>query len=221
MTPVEPTMSPREFIAKWDGQDFGERQASQEMFLDVCRLIGHATPVQIGNRDVFTFEKPVAGGLSADAYLEGHFVWEFKGKDRQLNDAVTQAVGYARHLKNPPLIIVSSFETIRLETNFQGMELVRHDIALSELVEQNKLDLLKNAFFNPEALRPNRTIDAVTQATANLFAEIVQDMEGQTSDAEALALHLNRIIFCLYAEDAGLLPEGLFADVLIYEPRAA
>ena len=214
MTTSARTITPREFIAKWDGKDFGERQASQEMFLDVCALVGHSTPVQFGNREVFTFEKAVLGGGSADAFLEGRFVWEFKGKDRQLNDAVTQAVGYARHLKNPPLIVVSSFETIRIETNFQGMELVRHDIALADLVDQDKFDLLSNAFHNPDALRPTRSIDAVTQETAKLFTQIVGDMEGQSSDPEALALHLNRIIFCLYAEDAGLLPEGLFANIL-------
>ena len=213
MTPVNPTISPREFIDKWDGKDFGERQASQEMFLDVCRLVGHSTPVQFGNRDEFTFEKAVPGG-SADAFLEGHFVWEFKGQDRQLNDAVTQAVGYARHLKNPPLIIVSSFETIRIETNFQGMELVRYDISLGELVQQEKFDLLNQAFHNPDSLRPTRTIDAVTQETAKIFSDIVSDMEGQSSDPEALAVHLNRVIFCLYAEDAGLLPEGLFTNIL-------
>lgn len=213
MTTSMQTITPREFIAKWDGKDFGERQASQEMFLDICGLIGHSTPVQFGDREVFTFEKAVPGG-SADAFLEERFVWEFKGKDRQLNDAVTQAVGYARHLKNPPLIVVSSFETIRIETNFQGMELVRHDIALAELVQQEKLDLLSNVFHNPDALRPTRSIDAVTQETAKLFTEIVGYMEGQSSDPEALALHLNRIIFCLYAEDAGLLPEGLFANIL-------
>ncbi len=206
-------MTPRDFIAKWDGADFGEKQAAQEMFLDVCGLVGHRTPVAYGDSEIFTFEKRVPGGF-ADAYLEDHFVWEFKGRDRQLSEAVVQAVGYARHLKNPPLIVASSFETMRIETNFQGMELVQHNIALPELAQPAKLELLRNVFHNPDALRPQRSVAAVTQDTAQLFSQIVADMEGHTADPELLARYLNRIIFCLYAEDAGLLPEGILSDVL-------
>ena len=218
MMPLLPTITPREFIAKWDGADFGEKQAAQEMFLDVCGLVGHRTPVAYGDSEVFTFEKRVPGGF-ADAYLEDHFVWEFKGRDRQLSEAVVQAVGYARHLKNPPLIVASSFETIRIETNFQGMELVQHNIALPELDQPAKLELLRDVFHNPDALRPQRSVAAVTQETAQLFSQIVADMEGQpifekSGDPELLARYLNRIVFCLYAEDAGLLPEGILSDIL-------
>ena len=131
---------------------------------------------------------------------------------------MVQAVGYSRHLKNPPLIIVSSFNTVRIETNFQGMELVRHDIALPDLVQQEKLELLRRVFHSPDALRPDRSVAAVTTATARLFSNIVADMEGETEDQEALARHLNRIIFCLYAEDSGLLPEGLFTSIM-YDNR--
>ncbi len=213
MMPLLPTITPRDFIAKWDGADFGEKQAAQEMFLDICGMVGHPTPVAHGDSEVFTFEKRVPGGF-ADAYLEGHFVWEFKGRDRQLSEAVVQAVGYARHLKNPPLIVASSFETVRIETNFPGMELVQHNIALSELAEPANLELLHNVFHNPDALRPQRSVAAVTQDTAHLFSQIVADMEGYTADPELLARYLNRIVFCLYAEDAGLLPEDILSDIL-------
>ena len=213
MTPLLPTITPSEFIAKWNGADFGEKQAAQEMFLDLCGLVGHRTPVAYGDAEAFTFEKRVPGGF-ADAFLEGHFVWEFKGRDRQLSEAVVQAVGYARHLKNPPLIVASSFETIRIETNFQGMELVQHNIALPELAQPENLELLRNVFHNPDALRPERSVAAVTQDTARLFSQIVADMEGDATDPELLARYLNRIVFCLYAEDAGLLPEGILSDIL-------
>ena len=57
---------------------FGEKQASQEMFLDLCALVGHPTPVAYGNPEVFTFEKWVPGGF-ADAYLEDRFGWGVQG----------------------------------------------------------------------------------------------------------------------------------------------
>ena len=213
MTPQLPTISPQKFIELWTDAGFNESQGAQSFFNDLCDLIGHPKPRDVRDPESFTFEKAVPGGF-ADAYYEGRFVWEFKGRARQLNDAVTQAVGYARHLKNPPLIVASSFETIRIETNFQGMELVQHNIAVSELDQPDKLRLLRHVFFNPSALRPERGVTDVTQDTARLFSRIVADMEGDTADPELLARHLNQIIFCLYAEDAGLLPEGIFASIL-------
>ena len=76
-------MTPAEFVGKWQNINFGEKQASQEMFLDICALVDHQTPVSFGNKDAFTFEKWVPAGF-ADAYLEGHFGWEFKGDDSDL-----------------------------------------------------------------------------------------------------------------------------------------
>ena len=113
-------MTPAAFITKWTAAAFGERQASQEMFLDLCALVGHPTPAAYASPDAFTFEKPVPGGF-ADAYLENHFGWEFKGSDADLDDALNQLLRYQVHLKTPPLLIVSSFQTIRIRTNFPGI----------------------------------------------------------------------------------------------------
>ena len=221
-TPVPPTLSaitPAQFAAKWTAAAaFGERQASQEMFLDLCALVAHPTPAAYANSNAFTFEKPVPGGF-ADAYLENHFGWEFKTRDADLDDALNQLLRYQVHLKTPPLLIVSSFRTIRIRTNFPGMETVLHQIPIARLDEPAHLELLQNAFFNPNALRPDRSVAQVTEETAALFHDIVTDMEQtageQTAaDRERLARHLNRIVFCLYAQDAGLLPAGLFSDLL-------
>ena len=47
-------------------------------------------------------------------------------------------------------------------------------------------------------------MEQATKETAKLFETIVQDMEQHTDDPELLARYLNQIMFCLYAEDAGL-----------------
>ena len=206
-------MRPEDFTAKWRDVQFGEKQASQEMFLDLCALVGHPTPVALNNPDVFTFEKWVPGGF-ADAYLEGHFGWEFKGDDSGLDAALNQLLRYQVHLKTPPLLIVSSFRTIRIQTNFPGMETVRHEIPVAALDQRENLDKLRWAFHAPAEFRPGRTLDAATKETADLFYAIVQDMEQHTADPEVLARYLNQIMFCLYAEDAGLLPEGLFTRIV-------
>ena len=213
MTPQLPTMTPQTFIAKWRDVAFGEKQASQEMFLDLCALVGHPTPVAYGNPEVFTFEKWVPGGF-ADAYLEDRFGWEFKGSDDQLPGAFNQLLRYQVYLKTPPLLVVSSFRRIQIRTNFPGMETVLHDIPVAELDQPEQLARLRNCFFAPEELRPVRSVEDVTRETAELFRDIVADMEQHIDDAERLARYLNRIVFCLYAEDASLLPDNILADIL-------
>ena len=211
-------MTPAEFVAKWKDTPFGEKQASQAMFDDICRLVDHPTPSEFKDPEVFTFEKGVPGGF-ADAYLEGHFGWEFKGKDSDLDEALGQLLRYSVYLKTPPLLIVSSFQTIRIRTNFQGMETVLHEFPVEAVGEPENLQKLKCVFFAPADLRPNRSVEDVTRETADLFRDIVSDMEQRDEDPEKLARFLNQIVFCLYAEDAGLLPNGLFTEIVRQQYR--
>ena len=205
-------MTPRQFISKWTDRGFGERQAAQTWFLDLLRLVGHPDPIERDDRDNFTFEKPVPGGF-ADAYLAGHFGWEFKGRDTQLPGAFDQLLRYQVYLQTPPLLIVSSFQLIRIQTNFPGKETVLHEIPIAELDNPAQLEKLRNIFFDPAAFEPQRAVEEVTRETALLFREIVSDMEKRGGGGEQLARYLNQIVFCLYAEDAGLLPKDVFTQI--------
>lgn len=209
----EPTLTPMEFIAKWHDTRFGERQASQTFFNDICALVGHPTPADYQNPEAFSFDKWVPGGF-ADAYLEGRFGWEFKGSDAQLPGAFNQLLRYSVYLKTPPLLIVSSFRTILIRTNFAGTETVLYRIPITDLLRPEQLNILRWAFFDPEQLRSDRSVEEVTKETANLFRSIVEDMEQHCPDSEKLARYLNQLVFCLYAEDAGLLPNELFSDIV-------
>ena len=100
-------MRPEEFTAKWLNTPLSESQGAQSFFDDICTLVDHPKVAEYANPDVFTFEKK-AGAGKADAYLENHFGWEFKGSDSDLDDALYQLLKYQLHLKTPPLLIVSS-----------------------------------------------------------------------------------------------------------------
>ncbi len=228
MTPLMPTISPQEFVDRWRDAGFGERQGAQSFFNDLCGLVGHATPAGYGDPEAFTFEKAVPGGF-ADAYFEEHFGWEFKGRDAQLDGAFDQLLRYQVHLKTPPLLIVSSFDTIRIQTNFPGMETARYDVGIGEFTQPERLELLRDTFFAPHRFRERlRSVDAVTRETATVFQSIVVDMERASGDnvtphsdagPERLARYLNQLVFCLYSEDAGLLPEGLFTRIVAQHYR--
>ena len=136
--PGAPTMTPQEFIQIWRNSRFGESQGATSFFDDICRLVGHPRPADIQDPEDFTFEKKVLGGV-ADAYKAGHFAWEFKGTDRQLPGAFDQLLRYQVYLKTPPLLVVSSFSLIRVQTNFPGKETVVHDIPIAELGDPEQL----------------------------------------------------------------------------------
>ena len=211
-------MEPKQFIDKWRRTTFGERQGAQSFFNDICALVDHPTPAEFGNPDIFTFEKWVPGGF-ADAYYEDHFGWEFKSSDADLNYGMNQLLRYQIHLKTPPLLIVSSFRTIRIQTNFPGMETVQYEIPVTSLFLQEYLEQLRRVFHSPSDFRPNRTVAKVTGETANLFHKIVADMELLDADPEKLARYLNQIVFCLFAEDAGILRNELFTQTVQQQYR--
>jgi hypothetical protein len=211
-------MQPQQFIERWRNTAFGERQGAQSFFNDLCALAGHPTPAEFGSPQVFTFEKGVPGGF-ADAYYEEHFGWEFKTLESELDYGLNQLLRYQVHLKTPPLLVVSSFRTIRIQTNFPGMETVRHEIPVTALHLPENLEMLRRVFHSPSDLRPNRTVARVTGETARLFHKIVGEMEELDADPEALARYLNQIVFCLYAEDAGLLRNELFSQIVREQNR--
>ena len=124
------------------------------------------------------------------------------------------------HLKTPPLLIVSSFETIRIQTNFPGMETARHVVGIAELEQPDRLGLVRDAFFAPQRFRERlRSVDAVTRETGVGVPVHRGGLEVRNEDPERLARYLNQLVFCLYSEDAGLLPEGLFTRIVAQHYR--
>ena len=82
-------MTPAEFAAKWKAAATTEKAASQEHFIDLCRMLGYATPNQADpTGDFYAFEKgaeKTAGGDGfADVWKKHFFPWEYKGKKKDL-----------------------------------------------------------------------------------------------------------------------------------------
>ena len=209
------SISAVDFKAKWQNAPFKEQQAAAEFFCDLCRMVGHVTPGEYGDPENFTLEKRVLAGR-ADAYKASHFGWEFKGNKTKLPEAFNQLLQYQVYLRTPPLLVVSSFDIIRVQTNFRDLETVTHDIPVANIDQPQNLSILRNLFHNPDQLRPERTIANVTQETARLFSTIATDLEKQTpqpAPAE-VARFLNRLTFCLYAQAANLLPKNTMSRIL-------
>ena len=214
-----------EFVQKWSKVHLNERAMAQSHFNDVCRLVGHAAPVDADpTGESFAFEKGanLQDGRRgfADVFYRGKFIWEYKGSHADLDKAYQQLLRYRDALENPPLLIVSDTRTMILYTNFTNRPIEKHEIGFERLLSGEGLALLKRVFYNPESFMPERTQQAITQANAETFVAVADAMKkerrttGETYTTEQLAHFLVRLLFCLFAEDMGLLREEVFSDMV-------
>jgi type II restriction/modification system DNA methylase subunit YeeA len=216
---TQPTLTPAEFARKWLGVTTTEKASSQSHFIDLCRMLGEPTPHEADpTGQQYAFEKRVtkAGGGEgfADVWKRDFFAWEYKGHDKDLKAAYVQLLAYKDDLGNPPLLIVSDTQRIEIHTNFTGLSPVVKVVTLDDLAADDPSDALqqlRDVFVAPEEFRPRIEQAQITEKAARAFAEIAQSLRSRGNDADAVAHFLDRILFCLFAEDAGLLPKGIFS----------
>ena len=214
---AQPTLTPREFAQKWGDNETKEKAASQEHFIDLCRMLGEPTPNEADpTGTTYAFEKAVtkaAGGDGfADVWKKDFFGWEYKGKGKDLKAAYLQLLGYREDLSNPPLLVVSDLDTIEIRTNFTNLSPKLYTVTLDDLAADDPseaLATLRAVFTAPEELRPRIEPKEITQKAARHFAELAQSLQARGHDPEDVAHFLDRILFMLFAEDAGLLPKHI------------
>ncbi len=167
----------------------------------------------------------------ADVWKKGCFAWEYKGKKKNLDEAYRQLLRYRESLLNPPLLVVCDFDRYIVKTNFNGTVQEVHEFTNDQIDRPDNLRVLRALFENPDFLKPQRTTAAVTEALAQKIAEVAKSLQKRASvelaDARnraemnfaqrknlRIARFLNRIVFCMFAEDTRLLPSGLFTEIL-------
>ena len=212
-------MTPSEFITKWHASELKERSASQEHFIDLCRLLGESTPAQADpTGDYYCFErgarKDTGGKGWADVWKRHHFAWEYKGKYKNLDAAFNQLRQYALALENPPLLIVSDMARFRIRTNWTNSVSETHEFTLDDLADAATRNILKWAMSEPERLRPGETRQTVTERAATTFATLAQALRERGHESHVVAHFVNRLVFCMFAEDVGLLPNNMFTRML-------
>lgn len=213
-------MTPQQFIDKWQNSPLKERAAAQEHFLDLCHLLDEPTPASADpTGQDYGFEvgasKTTGGNGFADVFKRGHFGWEYKGTKANLDTAFVQLQRYAIALDNPPLLIVSDIgTTIRIHTNWTNSVSKVYEIAIADLADPVKRGWLKAALSDPEALRPSKTRQELTEEVAGEFAELARSLRSRGHQPEQVAHFINRLVFCMFAEDVKLLPDNIFARML-------
>ena len=223
---MTPTLSPQQFVAKWRHATLKERSAAQSHFNDLCALLGQPTPTEADPAGRwYTFEagagKTSGGQGWADVWKMGYFAWEYKGQHADLDKAYRQLLQYRESLLNPPLLIVSDLQRIVIHTNFTNTVKRVVELTLDDLLIPDKLDILRKAFTDPDKLRPGLTPSQVTEEAARHFARLAQLLRRYGNEPHATAHFLIRLLFCLFAEDVGILPGGLFTKLVTQPHRTA
>jgi hypothetical protein len=221
------SLSLLEFVERWKASILSERAAAQSHFIDLCEVLGQPHPAAADQSgDTFTFEKHVAtvdeGKGFADVWKKGFFAWEYKGKHKSLNAAFAQLVRYQGDLENPPLLVTCDQERFEVHTNFTGMRPLVYSFTLDDLLTSKPtpncalppLEVLRAVFTNPELLHPHAAQTRVTEHAAAEFAKLADSLEQRGIPPERAAHFLMRLLFCLFADSIGLLPDHLFRQMV-------
>ena len=216
-----------EFIRRWKDSELTERAGSQSHFIDLCEILNEPHPAAADPKGGdYAFERHVnkTGDDKgfADVWKRGFFGWEYKGKHRDLKAAYQQLLKYREDLDNPPLLVVCDFERFEVHTNFTNTRPLVYRFALDDLMlaaprpdsDLSALEILHAVFSEPEKLRPGALEVRVTVKAADEFTKLKTKLRKPGTDNEALARFIMRLLFCLFADSVGLLPDNMFRKMI-------
>ena len=215
------------FVERWKAVTLTERAAAHSHFIDLCEVLGQPHPAAADQTgESFTFEKHVSklhGGKGfADVWKRSFFAWEYKGKHKNLVEAYHQLADYRDDLENPPLLVVCDMDIFEVHTNFTATQTRIYKFTLDDLLTSAPapncalppLEVLRATFTNPEQLRPEAAAARVTEQAAAEFSKLALSLRSRGVDPEQAAHFLMRLLFCLFADSIGLLPDRLFRQLI-------
>jgi type I restriction-modification system DNA methylase subunit len=216
-----PTLAPEKFIERWQHATLSERASYQQHFGDVCHLIGAQTPIEADpTGEQYTFEyglKKTDGRQGyADVFYRGYFAIEYKqrGKYNDLAAAYRQLQQYRENLNNPPLLIVCDIDNWEIHTNFTNapVEVIR--FKHEDLLKAYYRDIVRRMFSDPASFHPEMNKQQITEDVAAQFKDVVDDTLEWKQNPERVARFMTRLVFCMFAEDIGLLPKRAYEGIL-------
>ena len=240
MTDVEKRAAAKAFIAKWSGQ-VGEKQNSQKFWFELLTDVFGVEHVT----DVLDFEVPVM--LDHTSFIdcripETHVLIEQKGSNKKLTAPIIQSDGtplsptqqamrYVDAILHqegrqavPRWIVTSNFHSFMVI----DMDHPRNEAQIIELKdlekEYHRLNFLIDT--GSENLRREMEISKKAGDLVGLLYDALLKKFGlkpSQADLHSLNVLCVRLVFCLYAEDAGLFKRHLlFHDYLKqFQPRQA
>ncbi len=210
-------MMPEKFISTWTSNKLTEKAGAQSHFDDLCDLLNVDKPRDPEN---YCFERGAIKDSGkdgwADVWKRDHFGWENKKPGRDLIKALAQLREYSGNLGNPPLLIVCDRERIEIHTAFRGFPDEPRTILLQDIGTLKNQQILRWVFTDPDKLKPLKSNAAITSEAAGQFALIAKAMRERGIEPQQVAHFLTQCIFCMFAEDEGLLHRSPTDDSEIF-----
>ena len=167
---------------------------------------------------LYAFEKGVektGGGKGfADVWYENRFAFEYKGRHKDLKAAYHQLLQYREALGTRR----SPSSPIRTVTRYTPTSPAPSSACTASTTPRCRRPRTcaycgrcsKPGGVEARAHRRGR----VTEESARRFARIADGLRGRGVEPHDAAHFLNKVLFCLFAEDIGLLPKDLFTKVV-------
>ncbi|PJA87039.1 MAG: SAM-dependent methyltransferase [Candidatus Moranbacteria bacterium CG_4_9_14_3_um_filter_42_9] len=192
-----------EFSKEWESES--SEHAEAKSFWDGFFNVFGVTRRRLANFE-FEVEKRGGGRGFVDLFWPGTLIVEHKSRGKDLNKAHEQAMDYFPGLSNkdlPKYILVSDFERFRL-----------YDIEEKTEVESKLKELNKKVhlfgFLAGYKKQEYKEEDEVNIKAAEMMGKLYDSMVEAGYSGHELNFLLVRILFCLFADDAGIFNQNQF-----------
>jgi len=203
----------RRFVKKWDGET-RERAEKDSFWNDLLDVFG------VDRRQVARFEavaKRYSTGRTGfiDLFWPGRVLAEHKTAAKSLDDALAQALDYLPGMDPedvPPVVVACDFREFIVRDLDTGET---HRFPLASLPDRLEIFGLLEG-------RDRRRYDSdedVNLAATGLLAAFHDVLRANGYPDHDRRTLLTRVLFCLFADDAGVWPLGLFEDFLRLHTR--
>ena len=228
MTENEQKIAAKQFVKDWTGRG-DEKQETQSFWL---ALLHNVFGVEEPEKHIqFEVKVKLSHTSFIDAYLpDTHVLIEQKGKDIDLSKGIKQSdgslltpyqqarryAGYLPHDMNPRWIIVCNFK----EFHIHDMNRPNDTPEVIELKDLAKEFYRFNFLVDTGSDRIQKEMEISLQAgelVGKLYDALLKQYHDPASEEELKSLNILcvRLVFCLYAEDAGIFGKhNMFHDFL-------
>lgn len=197
------------FSKKW--KDASREEADAQNFeREFLQVFGIDDPYALGEHE---HKVPLDDGHTGyiDYFWAGHIAIEMKSSGKNLTAAYEQLKNYVIHLSAedmPELLMVSDFRRIELvhRTTGQTAKFLTKDL------HKHIRHFAKIAGYESSRVREEEL--SVNVHAAEKAAQLHDSLKEYGYTGHDLEIYLVRLLFCFFAEDSGLFPQGSFHDLV-------
>lgn len=201
-----------EFFQQW--KDESSEDAEAKSFWDQFFQVFGQSRRQIARYEQLVMKAGSKAGF-IDLFWPGVCMVEHKSRGRDLDRAFDQALEYFPGLppeQLPRYVIVSDFARIRL---YDLDESSQEEFTLEELPVKTHLF----GFISGYVTRKFRDEDPANVKAAELMGRLHDALEDSGYTGHQLEVFLVRVLFCLFADDAGIFPRDQFVAFIDSKTR--